>query len=160
EGRIAAPASATFADVFSEYQAARNLSERTREHERWLLDHYLSDLKTRRVQAVTASDLAAILRRMRAKYSPWTCVAVDRIFAGTFALALRRGIVTRDPVAGLAPSERPKQRNKRPVAVLDAAAMTRLVNAGTSERWRAALGLAGYAGLRLGEIRGLRWSDI
>ena len=31
----------------------------------------------------------------------------------------------------------------------------KLVDAGTSERWRAALGLAGYAGLRLGEIRAL-----
>jgi len=32
--------------------------------------------------------------------------------------------------------------------------------AGTSERWRAALGLAGYAGLRLGEIRALTWGDV
>lgn len=29
-----------------------------------------------------------------------------------------------------------------------------------SERWRAALGLAGYAGLRLGEIRALTWHDV
>src|SRR5439155_5824171 len=27
-------------------------------------------------------------------------------------------------------------------------------------RWRAALALAGYAGLRLGEIRALRWLDL
>jgi hypothetical protein len=35
-----------------------------------------------------------------------------------------------------------------------------LVEAGTTERWQAALGLAGYAGLRLGEIRALTWADI
>jgi integrase len=44
--------------------------------------------------------------------------------------------------------------------VLDAEAMARLVAAGGSERWRAALALAGYAGLRLGELRALRWSDL
>ncbi len=57
---------------------------------------------------------------MRDRYSPWTCVAVYRILAGTFALAVRRGIVTRSPIDGLAPSERPKQRNAKRIAVLDA----------------------------------------
>jgi integrase len=44
--------------------------------------------------------------------------------------------------------------------VLDAQTMARLVAAGGSERWRAALALAGYAGLRLGELRALRWRDV
>jgi integrase len=80
--------------------------------------------------------------------------------AGTFALAVRRGIVTRNPIDGLASSERPKQRNAKRVAVLDSDTISTLVAAGSTERWRAALGLAGYAGLRLGEIRGLTWADI
>ena len=97
---------------------------------------------------------------MRDDYSPWTCTAVFRMLAGTFALATRRGILTRNPVDGLAPSERPKQRNARRIAVLDASTMAKLVAAATTERWKAAIALAGYSGLRLGEIRGLRWSDI
>lgn len=80
--------------------------------------------------------------------------------AGTFALALRRGIVTRSPVDGLAPSERPKQRNRKKIARLDAATLDRLTKAAATERWRAALALAAYAGLRLGELRGLRWEDV
>ena len=44
--------------------------------------------------------------------------------------------------------------------MLDADTITRLVEAGTSERWRAALGLAGYGGLRLGELRALTWKDV
>jgi integrase len=44
--------------------------------------------------------------------------------------------------------------------VLEADAIAKLVAAGSSERWRAALGLAGYAGLRLGEIRALTWADV
>jgi integrase len=160
EGRIAAPASATFADVFAEYLAARALSERTRGHERHLLDRHLGAFKSRRVQDVTASDVAKRLRELRAAYAPWTCVAVYRILAGTFALALRRGIITRSPIDGLAPAERPKQRNKRRVAVLEPNGIAALVDAGGTERWRAALGLAGYAGLRLGELRALTWADV
>ena len=42
-----------------------------------------------------------------------------RILRGSFALALRRGIVTRTPLDGLAASEVPKQKNARPIAVPD-----------------------------------------
>lgn len=118
------------------------------------------ELKRRRVQDVTATELARLLRGMGERYSPWTCVAVYRLLRGTFGLALRRGVITRSPIDGLAPSELPKQRNARRIAVLDADPMARLVAAGTSERWRAALGLAGYAGLRLGELRALTWADV
>jgi integrase len=160
EARIAGPDTATFADVFREYQDARSLSARTRAHEQHLLDRHLAVLKSRRVQDVTASELARLLRGMRDAYSAWTCVAVYRILRGSFALALRRGILARSPIDGLAPSERPKQRNAKRVVVLDAGTMERLIVAGTSERWRAALALAGYAGLRLGEIRALTWADV
>jgi integrase len=68
--------------------------------------------------------------------------------------------VTRSPVDGLAPSERPKQRNAKRVVVREPATIAKRAAAGTTERWQAALGLAGYAGLRLGEIRALRWEEI
>ena len=160
EARVAAPAATTLASVFVEYQASRSLSERTRTHERHLFARHLGTLANRRVQDVSATDVARLLRGMRGSYSAWTCVAVHRILAGSFSLALRRGILARSPMDGLAPSERPKQKNAKRIAVLDAETMQRLVAAGTSERWRAALALAGYAGLRLGEVRGLRWADV
>ncbi len=160
EGRISAPSGATFEDVFTEHQESRTLSGRTRAHERHLLERHLGALKARRIQDVTPSEVARLVRAMRDDYSPWTCVAVYRIVAGTFALALRRGIITRSPVDGLGPSERPKQRNAKRIRVLDAEAIARLVGAGYSERWQAALALAVYAGLRLGEIRALTWAEI
>ncbi len=61
---------------------------------------------------------------------------------------------------GLAPSERPKQQNAKKIAVLDGATMENLVVSAATERWKVAIGLAGFAGLRLGEVRGLRWGDI
>jgi integrase len=60
----------------------------------------------------------------------------------------------------LAPSERPKQRNKKRVHVLEADGIEKLVEAGSTERWQAAIALAGYAGLRLGEIRALTWDAV
>lgn len=108
-----------------------------------------------------AHALSALRSRTDAQpQAPWTCVAVARILRGTVALGVRRCILTRSPMDGLAPSELPKQRNAYRVAVLDAATMAALVGQGQTERWRAALGLAGYAGLRLGELRALTWNDI
>ncbi len=160
EKRTAAPDRATFSDLFAEYQDARNLSARTRAHERHLLNRHLDSFKGRRVQEITATDLARRLRELRKRYSPWTCVAVYRLLNGTFALALRRGVITRSPIDGLVASERPEQRNSKRVAVLTGQVMAKLVAAGSTERWRAAIALAGYGGLRLGEIRALTWADV
>ena len=38
--------------------------------------------------------------------------------------------------------------------------MSKLIAAASTERWKAGLALAGLGGLRLGEVRGLRWGDI
>jgi integrase len=160
EGRTVPSAALTFERAFDEYQHSRLLSPRTRTHERHLRDRHLAALKHRRIQDVTAGELACRLRELRGSYAEWTCVGVYRVLAGTFALAVRRGIITRSPVDGLAPSERPKQRNSKPVARLEPTTLAKLVQAGATLRWRAALALAGWAGLRLGELRGLRWADV
>jgi integrase/recombinase XerC len=160
DGRTRAPSEATLDDLFRDYQEARNLSERTRTHERHLFARHLAPLADRRAQDVTAAELARVMRGLRDRYAPWTCVAVHRLVRGSFALAVRRGILTRSPADGLAPSEVPRQRNARRVEVLDADTLARLVGTAPSERWRAALGLAGFGGLRLGEIRALTWGDV
>ncbi len=160
EGRIASPSAATFAAVFEDWQESRRISERTRTHERHLLAKRLGTLTSRRVQDVTPTDLATVLREQRKHYADLSCLQTYRLLAGTFAHALRRGLVSRNPIDGLAPSELPSRSSKRAVARLDADAIGRLVDAAGRLRWRIAFGLAGYAGLRLGEIRGLRWEDV
>jgi integrase len=161
EGRVAAPTVTTLADVLAEYQHSRKLASRTRDCESTLARQHLGALLPRRLQDVTVRDVAGVMSGMRdAGYSEWTRVGVYRILRGTFQLAVGRGIIPRSPVEGLSPSERPKQRNARRVAVLDATAIERLIAAGSTGRWRAALGLAAYAGLRLGELRALTWADV
>ena len=54
EARVAAPAATTLAAVFSEYQAARSLAERTRTHERHLFERHLGTLASRRPAAARA----------------------------------------------------------------------------------------------------------
>ena len=112
------------------------------------------------MQDISPADVAKVLRGMRDTYSGWTCSAVYRLLNGNVGLALRRGLITKSPMDGLAPSERPKQHNAKKIAVLDGTSIEKLVAAATTERWRAETGLAGYAGLRLGQVRGLRWSDV
>jgi integrase len=160
EQRLAAPDAVRFVDLFHEAQNARTLSERTKAHEQHLLDRHLADLKDRRAQEVKPTDVAAVLRRMRKTYAPWTCTAVYRIMSRSFAIGVRRGVLTRSPIDGLAASERPSPKNKKKIAVLEPATIEQLVNAGGSIRWQAALALAAYGGLRLGEIRALKWSNI
>jgi integrase len=161
EGRIASADNSTFAEVFEEWQLGRTIAERTAEHERHHLDRHLATFKGQKVQKIAASDVACLLRGMRdAGYSGWTCSATYGILRGVFSLAVRRGILTRNPVDGLTPSERPRQRNARNVERLDSATIRKLVDAASTERWKAAFALAALGGLRLGEARGLQWGDI
>jgi len=160
--RVAAPSQETFSSLFMEWLDVRSLSERTRRHEQHLLRRHLADLGNRRVQDVTPRDLGRVLKSMRdSGYSDWTRYAVYRLVKGTFAFAVKRKVLSVSPVEGLIEAEVPEQRSrKREIARLSELELHRLLQAAGSDRWRAAIALGGYAGLRLGEIRGLRWEDI
>ena len=139
KGRIASADSSTFAEVFAEWQAGRRIAERTAEHERYLYDRHLGTLRGQQVQKVSASEVARVLRSMRDDgLSEWTCSAVYRIAKGVFSLAVRRGILTGNPVDGLTLAERPKQRNTRNVERLDSAPIRKMIAAAPTGRWRAA----------------------
>ena len=157
EGRIAAPARATFGDVFAD--------GRTRATSR------SGPAATSSTSRPSGSPLSVAYRTSPRPRSPRSCAssgAVRAVFvfadvpasSGTFAHALRRGLLTRNPIDGLAPTERPQKRAKREIARLDANRSHGSLNAGGSERWKATFGLAADGGLRLGEIRGLQWSSI
>ena len=158
EGRIATKSDLRFGDVFNDWQDSRSTSERTAKHERHLRDRHLGELVNRRIQDVTASDVAKAIKMPT--YSAWTRVAVHRIVKAVFAHALVRGVLTRSPIDGLRPDEKPRQKNARGIERLSPDTVTTLLDAAATPRWKAALGLAALAGLRLGEVRALRWADI
>ena len=158
--RTAAPSAETFGALFSEWLDVRDPAERTRRHEQHLLERHLGRLTERRVQDISPRELGRVLMEMR-DYSDWTRYAVYRLIKGTFAFAVKRRVITVSPVEGLIESEIPSQRGrKREIARLSELELRRLLKAAGTDRWRATIALGGYAGLRLGEIRGLDWSDI
>jgi hypothetical protein len=135
EGRTPAPDSLSVRDLFDDYRQARDLSARTDAHERETFDRYLGAIATRRAQEVSASELASVLHELRNRgLSGWTRHQVLRVLRGTFAHGVRRGVLSRSPADGLAPSERPPQRNAREVEVLAADALARLVEAAQDRR--------------------------
>jgi hypothetical protein len=79
---------------------------------------------------------------MRARYSEWTRYGAYRIARGVFALAVRRGLITRSPVDGLSGAEIPSQRNAKQAAVLSADQLDLLVDKAGTPRWKALLGAA------------------
>ena len=158
-GRAAPRSGVTFAEAFADWQRSRTLSERTVRDEQAVARRYLSKLLTRRIQDVSAADVAAVLHENR-RLADWTRVHMYRILAGTFAHALRRGVISRNPTDGISKAERPRQRNKRKVSRLVSTDVARLVAAASTARDKAAIGLAAYAGLRIGEVRALHWGEV
>jgi integrase len=60
----------------------------------------------------------------------------------------------------LSSSETTPTPGRRNVARLVSADVDRLIAAASTDRDRAAIGLAAYAGLRIGEVRALHWSEV
>lgn len=149
----------TFAEAFTDWQQSRTLSERTIRDEKAVARRYLANLQTRRIQDISITDVAAVLHTNR-HLADWTRVHIYRVLAGVFAHALRRGLVSRNPMDGNSKAERPRQRNQRNVARLVSTDINRLIAAASTDRDRAAIGLAAYAGLRIGEVRALHWAEV
>ena len=125
-----------------------------------LLGRHLSAMKARRVQDVTATDSRGCCgscgsgySRGRASRSTGSFAARSHWRSGAASSAARRSTgwrrlrVRSNGMRAAWPCSTPRR-------------LAALVAAGSSARWRAAFGLAGFAGLRVGEIRALRWSDV
>ena len=114
EGRIASADNSTFAEVFEEWQAGRTITERTAEHERYLCDRHLATFKGQKVQKISASEVARVLRWMRDDgLSDGPAPPSTGSRKGVFSLAERRGIVTKNPADGLTDASGRSRRTRR-----------------------------------------------
>lgn len=82
-------------------------------------------------------------------------IAVYELLAKVFNAALREGVLNRSPLSGV---QRPTRKTKRAVP-LDPGTVEALAEA-IDPRYRPAVLLGAYAGLRAGEIGGLRIQDV
>lgn len=151
---------ATWIDGFEAQVASGERAERTLEHYRYHLDHHLlPHLGTKRLQEITTDDCARLIATLRGKdLSPKTIAGTLVPLGRILALALRRGLITDNPLRRLEASERPRI-GRREQRVLNHDDITRLL-AACLPRYRPLLATALYTGLRLSELLGLTWQDI
>jgi len=108
-----------------------------------------------RLTDVRRRDVQALVDDLRARYSPSTVHNKLDPLRVIFRRALRDDVIAHDPTIGL---EMPSIRGRRDKIASPAQAAVLIAALPDSERalWSAAL----YAGLRIGELRALRWSDV
>jgi len=112
----------------------------------------------RPIGAITRHELADLIARLVASenaHGRGTSVATYELLAKIMNAAVRDGVLNRSPLAGVA---RPSRQTKR-ATPLDPGTVEALA-AEVDPRFRPAVLLAAYGGLRAGEVGGLRVQDI
>jgi integrase len=167
QGELLTPTSLTFAELaeqwlegFEALVASGERAERTLEHYRYHLErHLLPAFGRRRLQEISTDDCARLIAQLRAKgLAPKTIAGCLVPLGRIFALALRRGHLSDNPLRRLEQSERPRIQ-KREQRVLGHDEITRLL-AESLPAYRPLLATALYSGMRLSELLGLTWGDV
>jgi len=166
-GDLAAPSTLTFSELaetwiegFEAQVRSGERAERTHEHYRYHLDrHLLPALGRKRLQEISTDDCARLIVSMRAQgLSPKTIAGALVPLGRVFSLALRRELVTDNPLRRLERSERPRI-TRREQRVLTHDEITRLL-AASLPSYRPFLASALYTGMRLSELLGLTWDEV
>jgi integrase len=109
---------------------------------------------------ITPDHVAAMIRELEAKGRSGSTIAnLLKPLTGTFKFAMRRGLVSQNPVAVLTPDERPTPAHRvhRELGPDD---LDRLLDVAKPFAYFPLIRTAVYTGLRLGELLGLTWADI
>jgi integrase len=106
---------------------------------------------------ITVDDLDRLRSDLLGNLSPRTAQKVMVLAHGIFQLAERRGWVATNPVASV---ERITVKRRPEFAVLTPVEVQALARATTTDQDAALILTAAFTGLRLGELRGLRWRDV
>jgi integrase len=167
-GQVAAPSKITFQEVAEEYLAgldsavsAGERSARTAERYRQHLDtHVLPALGRMQLQKVTPDTVAGFLREQQASgLAAWTRKGMLTPMSRVFALALRRGYITDNPLRRLDAGELPRGQAKDAPRVLDRDEIARLLEAAAA-RYVPLLATGVFAGPRAMELLGLWWRNV
>jgi integrase len=170
-GMRVTPLDVTFGELAEEWFKARKSSWRpsTQNGYRTALDsHLLPVFGKLRLTAITPDDVARFVAQRQAAGASGAYVAGNlRPLNGVLKLALRRGLITANPVVALLPEERPKVKKRKrrawtpnEIKRLLAAARELGSRVGNIFDYTPIITVAIYTGLRLGELLGLRWQDV
>lgn len=116
---------------------------------------------TRRLDAITPDDLAALLRELRAAgKSEATMAVVLGVLGRIYRYARRRlAWAGTNPADDLLTAERPKVSKAPRRPIFDGEALTQTI-AASHEPYRALLALAALTGARVSELCGLTWAAV
>jgi integrase len=169
-GERAAPRPVKFKQVAEEwFESKRHLRPWTRKNYRSSLDRVLlpafGNLK---LGQITPEHVARLIRQLEQEgKAPGYIDNLLKPLGGTFKYAMRKQLVTLNPLALLTPDDRPapRERERREWTPEDVTALleaSRRVAARSTSRqdYSLLLETAIRTGLRLGELLGLQWRDI
>jgi integrase len=110
------------------------------------------------IAQITAENVEELRAELLEQVSRRTAQKLLTILGGVFKLAKRKGWVGQNPMAGVDPVKIKRSGDFNVLAV--PTQLDRVLDAATDELTRASIAIAGYAGLRAGEVRALRWRDV
>jgi integrase len=167
-GRLRAPAPTTLAEAAEAFLAGardgsipnrsghRYKPATIRGYERSLRSRILPVLGRMKLAEITRSDLQDLADRLTADgFSPSTVQNVLDPLRSIYRRAVRRDLLAVDPTDGLE-LRRPKGRRDRIASPAEAVVLLAALSPFERALWATAM----YAGLRRGELRALRWSDV
>jgi integrase len=141
---------------YVEHERGRTPST-VRDYRNTMARHLVPPFAETPLQEITVGDLDAVRSDLLAKLSPRTAQKVMVLAHGIFSFAERRGWVTGNPAAK---AERITVRRRAEFAVLTPDEVQAVARATETEQDACLILTAAFTGLRLGELRGLRWRDV
>jgi integrase len=156
------PCRQSFEQYAREWLERQTVRPRTLEIYTWALNqHLIPYFGRRRLDQISAEDIAAFIAQMRhKKLKGWTITSALRPLSIILAQAARKGRIPLNPMTQLERGERPRHDDQRPKRILSLEEMRSLLDHADTEQNRCLLELLLTSGLRIGEALGLTIQDL
>jgi integrase len=157
------PTNETFEKVATDWLARQEGRVRPRTFEAYstaIRVHLVPKLGKKRLQEINEDDIARVIREMKAAGKrPWTIHGALTPLSLILGTAVRRGWIASNPMKRLEPGERPSVIASKEKRNLDRDEIRRLLDYAPA-RYRTALAVSVFTGLRQSELLGLLWEDV
>jgi integrase len=156
------PCRQTFEQYANEWLQRQTVRPRTLESYQWALNqHLIPRFGRRRLDQITAEDIAAFIAQMQRKgLKGWTITSALRPLSIILAQAARKGRIPVNPISQLERGERPRHDDQRAKRILSLEEMQAVIAAADTDSHSCLLELLLTSGLRIGEALGLTLADL
>jgi len=146
-----------FLDRWLEEYVTTNLSEKTEQGYRQLINCYTGEFSNRQVQSLTADHIQALYSKMRKRgLKPTTIRALHRVLHKALGTGVKWGILKQN----VANATTPPKIIKKEMKVWDLESRTRFFKWIKEHKYSDLLSLGILTGARRGELCGLTWDNV